>query len=194
MKGWIITAAVAAAVGLGAGAAAAQSPIPISAEVRVDGGFPRGALEENAGAGPAIGFGVNLAVQLVPNYALYGGYSRTVFDLDGATFTPDANGDTPRAIDSGFSVGLTRAFQLGGPVMPYVGVGLLVHDLEMEGIAGGGDSQLGFEFGAGAAIPVAHRIRLTPGIGYRQYSARILGNERETVNIFSAGVGLNLAF
>jgi opacity protein-like surface antigen len=188
MKAGIVmmTAATIAATGF-TGVAEAQSPIPISAEVRLNGGFPRGALEENAGASPGLGYGVNVAVQLVPNYAIYGGYSRTTFDLD-----VPASG---RAVDSGFAVGLTRGFELGGPISPYVGVGLLVHDLEIEGdVAGGGDSQLGFEFGGGVAIPVAQRIRITPGIGYRQYSARILGTERETVSIFSAGVGLNVAF
>jgi len=169
-----------------AGEAAAQSPIPLSVEVRADAAFPRGALEERWGTG--IGFGVNATVQLVPNYGLYGGYSRTVFDTDVA--------DVQSAVISGFSVGLTRSFPVAGPALvPWVGTGLLIHDLTIEGRPGGGsDSELGFEVGGGVAVALTPRVRLTPGIGYRQFGARVLGAERETVQNFSAGVGLNVAF
>jgi hypothetical protein len=177
-----------AAIGLGGAAeVAAQSSLPLSLEVRTDGAFPRGgAFEDRASTG--IGLGVSAALQLVPNYALYGGYSRTTFDLDGA-------GDA-RAVDSGFAVGLTRAFPLGGaPLVPWVGTGVIIHDLEVEGVQNAaGESRLGFEVGGGVAVPLTPQLRLTPGLAFRRYEAPFLASQRERISYFSAGVGLNLAF
>lgn len=180
---FVAVAAMAAAFG-SAGAAAAQSPVPLGVEARVAAAFPRGALEDVVGTG--VGFGVNAAVQLLPNYALYAGYSRTSFGIED---------DDHNLIDSGFSVGLSRGFPVSPAVMPWVGVGLLVHDLSLDsGETLDADSQLGFEFGGGVALAVAPRVRVTPGIGYRQYSARLAGPERDTISYFTAGVGLNVAF
>jgi opacity protein-like surface antigen len=175
-----------AAVGIGSLTAVsdAATQVPLSVEVRAEAAFPRGALDERWGVG--VGFGVSATIQLVPNYGLYGGYSRTTFDHDA-----DAG---LRAVGSGSSIGLTRAFPVAGlALVPWVGSGLLIHDLRIEGApAADGDSQLGFEVGGGVAVALTPNIRLTPGIGYRQYGARILGAERETVQYFSAGVGLNV--
>lgn len=179
---------ITAGLGLGLAAtaerAAAQSPIPLSVEVRADAAFPTGSLGERAGTG--VGYGASATLQLVPNYGLYGGYSRTTFDLDGT--------DDARAVASGFSVGLTRGFAVDREFTPWVGVGLLLHGLEVEGAAGGGDSRLGFEVGGGLAIGVLPRVRLTPGIGYRQFGSEFLGAERETIQYLTAGIGLNVAF
>jgi opacity protein-like surface antigen len=182
----MLAAGMGSGLGIAAYEAAAQSPIPLSAEVRAEAAFPRGAMEDGWKTG--VKFGVSATVQLVPNYGLYGGYSRTVFDHDA-----DAG---LRAVDSGLSLGLTRAFPVAGPALvPWVGTGLLIHDLRIEGApATSGESQLGFEIGGGVAVALTPNIRLTPGIGYRQYDARILGVERETVQYFSAGVGLNVGF
>jgi hypothetical protein len=180
----MLAAGLASGLGIATYEAAAQSPIPLSVEARAEAAFPRGAMEDGWRTG--VGFGVSATVQLVPNYGLYGGYSRTTFDHDA-----DAG---LRAVGSGFSIGLTRAFPVAGlALVPWVGSGLLIHDLRIEGApAADGDSQLGFEVGGGVAVALTPNIRLTPGIGYRQYGARILGAERETVQYFSAGVGLNV--
>jgi opacity protein-like surface antigen len=185
----MLTASVALGATVHPAPAAAQSPVPFSVEARAEAAFPRGALDERWGMG--AGFGVNATVQLVPNYGLYGGYSRVVFDLDPL--------DDLQAVDSGFAIGLTRAFPVAGPaIVPWIGSGLLIHDLQLrdrvDDRTASGDSQLGFEIGGGVAVALSRNIRLTPGIGYRQYGARILGEERETVQYFSAGVGLNVGF
>jgi hypothetical protein len=169
--------------------AAAQSPIPLAVEVRADAAFPTGSggfadLAENG-----VGFGVNVALQLIPNLGIYGGYSRTTFDLD----VPG----NARAVDSGFSVGLTTAIPGFGPaIMPYLGAGLLFHDLELENVITPvtADGQLGFEVGGGLAIALLPRVRLTPGVGFRRYQAQFIGNQRETISYFTGGLGLNLAF
>jgi hypothetical protein len=164
--------------------AAAQSPIRLAVEPRVGAAFPLGTLGDHAETGS--GWGVSATVQLVPNYGLYGGYSRTEFDLDAGE----------RAIDSGFSVGLSAAYPgLFGGLTPWLGTGLLIHDLEVEGVAiPAGDSSVGFEVGGGVVVPLAPRIRLTPGIGYRQYRAPFIGDANATISYLSLAVGLNLAF
>jgi hypothetical protein len=181
-------AILAAGVGFGvaatAGSAAAQ--VPLSVEVRADAAIPVGGdFAEHASTG--VGLGVSATLQLVPNYGLYGSYSRTTYDLD--------VGNDARAIASGFSVGLTRAFPIDRELVPWVGTGLVLHNLDLEGTnATGGDSQLGWEVGGGLAIGILPRVRLTPGVGYRQFSSRFLHGDRERIGSLTAGIGLNVAF
>ncbi|MBA2243672.1 MAG: outer membrane beta-barrel protein [Gemmatimonadetes bacterium] len=167
-------------------AAAAQSPVPFAAEGRVGVAFPSGDLDRLANSG--VGFGATLTVQLMPNYGLYGGYSRTEFEMEGAA---DA-----RAIDSGFAVGLTAAYPwLGTRVMPWLGTGLLFHDLEVRGLSPAeGSSEIGWELGGGLAVVLAPRVRLTPGISLRTYAAPLPGRSDGRVSYATAGVGLNVAF
>lgn len=170
------------------GSVEAQSRIPVSIEARFEAAVPRGAVAERWG--PTVGVGLNAAVQLVPNYALYAGYSRASFDLDPV--------DDMHAVDSGFSAGLTRTLPVSGTaVVPWVKSGLLIHSLEIEGGARtGGDGRLGFEVGGGITIPNRRRPALPMSLGasYRRYGARVLGADREAVSYFSAGLGLIVAF
>ncbi|HEV2132130.1 MAG TPA: hypothetical protein VGR27_13540 [Longimicrobiaceae bacterium] len=165
---------------------AAQSPIPFAVEGRAGIAFPSGDLARLANSG--VGFGATVTVQLMPNYALYGGYSRTEFELEGGT--------DGRAIDSGFAVGLTAAYPwLGTRVMPWLGTGLLFHDLEVQGAPPAeGSSEIGWELGGGLAILLAPRVRLTPGISLRTYAAPLPGRSDGRVSYATAGVGLNVAF
>jgi hypothetical protein len=183
----LLVVAFAAGLTSTAQVAAAQLPVPLSVEVRADAAFPRGGPFEEL-AGFAVGVGANAAIQLVPNYALYVGYSRTSFPLEGAT--------NARAIDSGVAVGLTRAFPVPGTVYaPWIATGLLLHRLEVERVpTASGENRPGFEVGGGVAITVAPLIRLTPGLSFRRYEAPLLQNARERISYFGAGVGLNVAF
>lgn len=184
MKKLVLATFAALAASAAAAPLAAQSPIPLSVEVRAGAAIPTGGdFAEHAQTG--FGLGASAAVQLFPNYGLYAGYSRTQFDLDieGA-----------RAIDSGFSVGLTAAYPGLGGITPWLGTGLLFHTLDVEGATQAeGDAQVGFEVGGGVVVPVAPRVRLTPGIAYRRYSAPFL-HDTEPISYFSAGLGLNVAF
>ncbi len=165
-----------------AGTASAQ--LPISVEVRADAAIPTGDFDEAVDAAPS--FGVNAALGLARGFAVYGGYSRTAFELQ----TLDRE-----MVDQGFSAGVTvgiPAARLG--VQPYIGAGVLIHELE-DGPEF--DSDLGFEVGAGVALPIASNVRLTPGVGYRRYSTEFpigpIGVETD-VEYFTAGVGLNISF
>jgi opacity protein-like surface antigen len=164
----------------------ASAQLPLSVEVRADAAIPTGDFADAVNAAPS--FGVNAALGLARGFAVYGGYSRTQFKLE------DSDIDL---VDQGFSAGVTLgipAARLG--VQPYIGAGVLIHDLEVED-GPDLDSDLGFEVGAGVALPIAPNVRLTPGVGYRRYSTQFpIGPAAiETdVEYFTAGVGLNISF
>jgi hypothetical protein len=164
----------------------AQSPIPLAVEARAHAAFPTVDLGTHARTG--FGYGVSATVQLFPNYGLYGGWSRTEFDLE------QQGG---RAIDSGFAIGLTAAYPmlLVGGLTPWLGSGLLIHRLEVTGASvPAGNASLGFEFGGGVAIPLTPTVRLTPGLGYRWYNAPFIGRGSARISYLSAGAGLNVSF
>lgn len=171
-----------------AGTASAQSAIPLSVEIRGDAAIPAGDFADDIENG--IGFTGSAALQLVPGFGLYGSYSRTNFSIDGAE---------DDVLDQGYSAGLTAS--LGGAAgrpTPYVAAGLLFHELEVEETEVG-DAKMGFEVGAGIAIPLGQRIRVTPAVGYRQYNIEGLSlggvlNTDMNVSYLNAGVGLNIAF
>jgi hypothetical protein len=171
-----------------AGTASAQSRIPLSVEIRGDAAIPTGDFADSFENG--IGFTGSAALQLVPGFGLYGSYSRTNFSIDGAD---------DDVLDQGFAAGLTASLGGGaGRATPYVGAGLLFHELEVEGTEVG-DAKMGFEVGAGLAIPLGQRIRVTPAVGYRQYNIEGLSlgglvNTDMNVSYLNAGVGLNIAF
>jgi hypothetical protein len=166
--------------------AVAQSPIPISVEARAMAAVPTGSLADHSD--PALGVGFSATVQLFPNYGLYAGWSRTAFGLE-------QEGRDARAIDSGFAIGLTASYPGIVGVTPWLGSGLLIHDLEVEGAtAPVGDSSIGFEVGGGLSVPIAPRLRLTPGVGFRWYNAPLGADASARISYFSAGVGLNLSF
>jgi opacity protein-like surface antigen len=164
----------------------ASAQLPISVEVRADAAIPTGDFADAVDAAPS--FGVNAALGLARGFAVYGGYSRTAFELQDLD---------EEAVDQGFSAGVTLgipAARLG--VQPYIGAGVLIHDLKIED-GPDLDSDLGFEVGAGVALPIASNVRLTPGIGYRRYSTELpalLGSVKTDVQYFTAGVGLNISF
>lgn len=184
-KKTFVLAAVLAA--FAAAPAAAQTGLPLSVEVRGDAAFPTGDFADRVEN--SIGFGVNAALGVSRGIAVYGGYSQTSFEVKGI----DADAE-----DSGFAVGLTAAIPVGPATgfTPYVGAGLLIHELEVESDVVGfeGDSELGFEVGAGIALPLGPRVRFTPGVGYRQYGTEIPGLYDGNVSYFTVGVGLNIAF
>ncbi|HLL82065.1 MAG TPA: outer membrane beta-barrel protein, partial [Longimicrobium sp.] len=125
------------------GTGSAQSAIPLSVEIRGDVAIPTGDFADSFENG--IGFTGIAALQLVPGFGVYGGYSRTSFSIDGAD---------DDVLDQGYSAGLTAS--LGGGARratPYIGAGLLFHELEVDDNELG-DAKMGFEVGAGIAIPL----------------------------------------
>lgn len=185
-----VFAGVAVALSLAAGEAQAQFNIPLSLEGRVDYAVPVRDFDDVADEGISWGAGVSLGV--TPGIGVYGTYSQTEFDV--------ANTQSVEFKDQGFSVGLTTQLPRLSGLSPWVGAGLVIHELSVEdeqSSNGGVDEDLGFEVGGGLAIPVGANIRLTPGIGYRQYGVDVGGlisTSEFDVSYFTAGVGVNFSF
>jgi hypothetical protein len=194
MRESIMATALAALVAFGGVTTQAHAQalgVPAALDGRVDFAFPMGDFGDIADQG--IGFSVGAVVTLLPGFGVYGSYSQTRF---GGGWTGDEPSD---ATDSGFAVGLSAALPGRAGVEPWVGGGLLFHQLEVGGTRTGVDQDLGFELGAGVAIPVAPRLRLSPAVNYRQYSASIpalagLAARDLNVQYLSLGVGLHLSF
>ncbi len=191
MKKTVFASAVLAAA-LSAGQANAQLPIPLSVEGRLDYAVPVRDFDDFVDEGMSWGVGAALGVS--PGVGIYGTYSQTEFQLEDI--------DDAEVQDEGFSVGLTTPLPSLSGLAPWVGAGLVIHQFDFddetdEGDDDGVDEDLGFEVGGGLAIPLAPNIRLTPGIGYRQYGVDVgtlLGTAEFDVTYFTAGVGLNISF
>jgi opacity protein-like surface antigen len=187
-----VFAAVAVAVSLSAGEARAQFGIPLSVEGRVDYAVPVRDFDDLADEGISWGAGVSLGV--APGIGVYGTYSQTEFEFSGLENT--------EIQDEGFSVGLTTALPRLSGISPWVGAGLVIHQFDFNdntenGDDDGIDEDLGFEVGGGLAVPLGANVRLTPGIGYRQYGVDVgtlLGTSDFDVSYFTAGVGVNFSF
>lgn len=188
-----VFAAATVAIALAAGEANAQFSIPLSVEGRVDYAVPVGDFDDSVDEGISWGGGVSLGI--APGLGLYGTYSQTEFAIEDL--------DEAEVQDKGFSVGLTTALPRVSGISPWLGAGLVIHEFDFNDEDGGSDDDdgieedLGFEVGGGLAIPLAPNIRLTPGIGYRQYGVDVgtlLGEAEFDVQYFTAGVGLNLSF
>jgi opacity protein-like surface antigen len=186
-----VFATVAVALALGAGEARAQLNIPLSVEGRVDYAVPVRDFDDLADEGISWGAGVSLGV--TPSVGVYGTYSQTEFEF--------ADLEDAEVQDAGFSVGLTTALPRVSGISPWLGAGLVIHQFEFDSEDGeedeGIDEDLGFEVGGGLAVPLGANIRLTPGIGYRQYGVDVgtlLGTAEFDVSYFTAGVGVNFSF
>ncbi|HST63291.1 MAG TPA: outer membrane beta-barrel protein [Longimicrobium sp.] len=188
-----VFAAVAVALSVAAGEAKAQFSIPLSVEGRLDYAVPTGDFDDLADEGMSWGAGVALGI--TPGIGLYGTYSQTTFEV--------ADFEDVDLEDNGFSVGLTGALPSVSGLSPWLGAGLVKHELAFDGDDGdeeaneGADEKLGFEVGGGLAIPVGANIRLTPAVGYRQYGVDVgalVGTSEFDVSYFTAGVGVNFSF
>jgi hypothetical protein len=83
---------------------------------------------------------------VLPNLGINGKYSQTRF---GGGWTGDGPSD---ATDAGFSAGVTAALPGMAGVSPWVGGGLLFHQLEVRGTRSGVSQDMGFELGVGLNI------------------------------------------
>ncbi len=185
-----VFAAVAVALSVAAGEAKAQFSIPLSVEGRLDYAVPTGDFDDLADEGTSWGVGVSLGI--TPRIGVYGTYSQTTFAVE--------DFEDVDLEDNGFSAGLTASLPSVSGLSPWVGAGLVKHEIAFEGEDGdeeGADENLGFELGGGLAIPVGANIRLTPGIGYRQYGVDVgalPGTAEFDISYFTAGVGVNFSF
>jgi opacity protein-like surface antigen len=147
MKRAIVGLLAATALAGGAGRAHAQGNLPVSVQVRLDAGLPLGDFKDGVKTG--LGWGVDGAFDVSPNFAVYAGYSSFDFDVRSSTL---------KVRDDGFDV--------GGRVLLGTGAGILDTFAQFGALFHNGDT--GFEAGLGAEYPVAPAITLTPLARYRK--------------------------
>ncbi|HEU0013003.1 MAG TPA: outer membrane beta-barrel protein [Longimicrobium sp.] len=122
--------------------------IPLSFEVRLDAGVPVQDSGDTFDTG--VGFGVGVALDVAPTFALYGSYSRFSFEYDDEIIDDDFEED-------GFELGGRVSLGTGGGAStPYALLGALFHE---------GDT--GLEAGLGADYPVSYNLSITPLVRYR---------------------------
>jgi Outer membrane protein beta-barrel domain len=187
MKKTGFASVAAVALALVAVDANAQLPIPLSIEGRADYAMPMGDFDDVVD--PGVSFSGGASIGLAPGVGLYGTYSHTEFKVQ--------DSDDIEVNDKGFSVGLTTALPTMSGISPWIGIGAVFHTLNVDDADDDDaiDEDVGFEVGGGLAIPVTRNIRLTPGVGYRQYGIdSTLGGSELDVQYFTAGLGLNISF
>lgn len=131
----------------GTGRASAQGTLPVSFQVRLDAGLPIGDFKDVTK--PGLGWGVDAAIDLSPNFAVYAGYSSFDFDVRSSTVT---------VRDDGFDVGGRVLLGSGGGTLSsFAQFGALFHN-----------DDTGFEAGLGFEYPVGPAVTLTPLARYRK--------------------------
>jgi hypothetical protein len=113
-----------------------------------------------------------------PSASVYAGYSRAAFGCeDGLCREQDVS-----VVSSGFSGGV----RVHLPARAWVRVGLaaLALDIDADGESERIDPAIGYELGAGFAIPISGRFAVLPGVIYRSTS----GDDRASVVVADVGL------
>jgi opacity protein-like surface antigen len=157
--------AAAAAVFAFAGAADAQTmpTTPFSIEARGGLAFPTGDLADGADNGYDVG--VNVGFGVTPNISLYAGYTYNSFGIDDDETGGEDADINLKGFNGGARLGVPMAM---AGVAPYVKGGAVYYEPEfsVDGGSVSGDSELGYEVGAGVAIPLGMRGSITPEVRY----------------------------
>ncbi|HEX9936355.1 MAG TPA: outer membrane beta-barrel protein [Longimicrobium sp.] len=179
--------------------ASAQSTLPITIEVRGGAAIPTGDFDEGVSTGWGLGATVRYAV--APSVDLYAGFDHFEFGTDEELDDEEIEFGIA---DNGLRAGARFSFSTLGSVQPWLEGGLLVNRSTVS--IGDGtttidvDSEwgLGFEAGAGIAVPLSPRVSLTPGVRYRMHEAKFEvedveeGPESIDVTYFAIDIGVNI--
>ncbi|HEX2094792.1 MAG TPA: outer membrane beta-barrel protein [Longimicrobiaceae bacterium] len=163
-------------------AGTAEAQLPFTVEARAGVAVPTGEFGDAAENG--LGYGASLSYLAAPRASVYAGYSQAEFNAD------DSDAE---AMDSGWEFGARIAFP-GVGFSPFIRGGVLVHEYEVESgaVEVEGDSELGFEVGAGAAFPLGPRVSVTPGVSYRRYSTEFPIVGEQEISYLNLDVGLRI--
>lgn len=170
-----------------AGQLAGLAGTPLLIEGRVFAGFPTGDFGEGDDLDTGLGFGVEAAYNVTPSLAVFAGYSRLRFGVEG-------EGDFD-LVDSGLDAGLRYTLPVVGSLRPYLRGGLVYHELEIDRPNGNSstDYGLGFDIGGGLAVPLSPRFSIQPSISYVAYSSEVDGADFD-VSYFTLGTSLAYRF
>ena len=153
------------------------------------------ATEKLGGAdlGTGIGLEMNARYRFMPHLAIYGGWDWHHFPLD------EPVGGDMDVEDTGYAFGLRFEHPLAGRVAGWLRFGGTANHLELEN--GDGDiisdsgHGLGWEAGAGLAVPVGSRVMLTPGARYRALSRDMeVGTVTTAADLRYVAVGMGIAY
>ena len=168
----------------------------LSLELRANGAFP---TEQLGGADLQFGFGFEGAVnyRILPHLGAYAGWGWHRFTTD--EFLTDTNIDVE---ETGYTFGLQFMHPLGvSSLSYYVRAGGIYNHLELENESGDimADTGhgLGWQVGAGVAIPLGRDWHLLPGVKYSSLSRDLaIGDYRTTADLkyVSVGVGIYKTF
>jgi hypothetical protein len=180
------------------GTAQAQGIFPLAVEARGAFAMPQGEWNDGDEIGNGFGYGINGRLQVFPLISIYGGWDRYSFDVES-----DGDGDS-EATDTGLHAGGYISLPLSAVtgLSPFAFAGVVYNSTDLAFSSGGvtisaeSDDGLGYEVGAGLAIPFAPTLSLTPAVRYRSHNAEfpsITGEDGElTVSYISFDLGLKL--
>jgi Outer membrane protein beta-barrel domain len=144
-----------------------------------------------------FGFEGTFAYKVMPHLAIYTGWSWNKFSADKSFAGTNLDFE-----ETGYCFGLQFIHPLPGSKIGYMvkGGGTYNH-IETENSTGqiinDTGHGLGWQLGAGVAIPVGRRFNLTPEVRYRSLARTIKSGEISTpvdLNYISAGIGLSVSF
>lgn len=151
--------------GLVAVPSAARAQFPLSVELHGGLAMPTGDFGDLADTGMSLG--VDGVVRVLPQLAVYGGYSLGTFGCSDAIIGTvcDPNDEFESA---GFNLGVRASLPLQSTLHPWAGAGAIFHDIERGAAEAGGDT--GFEVAAGLEVELSPMIRVGPQVRYRSYT------------------------
>lgn len=132
---------------------------------------------------------VSLTVGVLPFVSVYGAWQQAKFDREGS--------DDSVITDQGWAVGARVSVPTPFiPIDPWIRAGVVTHELEAGGLAGGGDRGLGAEVGAGVRVSVGSRIALTPGVTWTRYGFDddTVGDDEVNVQYVRVDLGVRFGF
>jgi hypothetical protein len=174
------------------GTAQAQGIFPLAVEARGAFAMPQGEWNDGDEIGNGFGYGINGRLQVFPLISIYGGWDRYSFDVDGDSEATDTG------LHAGGYISLPLSAVTGVSPFAFAGVVYNSTELAFSGVTSSAESDdgLGYEVGAGLAIPFAPTLSLTPAVRYRSHNAEfpsITGGDSElTVSYISFDLGLKL--
>lgn len=137
-----------------------------SVEARAGAAFADGSFG-GSDLSTGMGFLVSANYAVMPQLAVYGGWTWYHFAADG-----DVLGEEADIEDTGYAFGLRFAPDNFHALRPWVMAGGVFDHAEMENgasLTADSDHSLGWEVGAGISLPIGSFL-LTPGVRYRSFS------------------------
>lgn len=198
MRQWIGAVCVLGGLLASGSAAAGQGIVPIAVEGRAGYAVPQGDWSDGESLENGFGYGIDLRIRILPLVYLYGGWDTHDFAYAGS-----GDGEDAEATDSGMHLGGEIAVPLSAVtgISPFAFGGIAYNRTSMpirsDGLSRQAESEagLGYEVGAGLAIPFAPTLTLRPQVRYRSHPAEFLmgaTTQETTISYFSANIGLRL--